>query len=53
MEIYEELFPDVKFTDKVEVIYKDGSVDKLKHLYFDNLVLKEIDWDEVESVVEL
>jgi hypothetical protein len=47
------MFPEVSFTDKVVVIYKDGVEEMIKHLYFNNQRLHEIDWSTVDSVYEV
>lgn len=54
-EIWEEKFPEVSFTDKVVVLYNDGSLEKIKHLYLDEnqIILHEIDWDEVAQCFDV
>lgn len=46
-------FPDVSFNDKVVVVFSDGSLKNLKHLYHDNSELHEIDWDSVSQCHEI
>jgi|6_EtaG_2_1085325.scaffolds.fasta_scaffold465592_1 hypothetical protein len=52
---WEQKFPDVEFIDKVVVVYKDGSLENLKHLYLpqSQTILKEIDWDQVDACHEV
>tara|TARA_R100000365_G_C2748096_1_gene78852 strand:+ start:551 stop:727 length:177 start_codon:yes stop_codon:yes gene_type:complete len=52
---WERKFPDVEFRDKVVVVYKDGSLENLKHLYLpqSQTILKEIDWDQVDACHEV
>ena len=44
---YKDLFPEVSFTDKVEVHFIDGTVEYFKHLYMCEEELEEIDWSKV------
>lgn len=53
LDIWEEMFPNVRFTDKIEVEYKDGTTEKVKHLYFDDMPLEDIDWENVVDCYEL
>lgn len=53
MNIWEEKFEGVSFTDKVMICFKDGTELMLKHLYFDDSALEEIDWETVEAVYEV
>lgn len=42
--IYEQLFPHVSFTDKVCVVFKDGTEKVFKHLYHDKSELDDVNW---------
>jgi len=41
-----EKFPDVSFTDKVTILFEDGTEQTEKHLYLDD-DLSHIDWSIV------
>lgn len=49
---YKDLFPEVSFTDKVEVHFNDGSVQYFKHLYMSEEELEEVDWSKVIKCYE-
>ena len=51
--MYEELFPNVSFTDKVAIHFKDGSIVELKHLYHDDSELNKICWANVTDCHEI
>ncbi len=53
LEIWQEMFPDVKFTDKIEVVYSDGTTEMHKHLYFDDMPLENINWKDVVDCYEV
>ena len=40
-------FPEVRFTDKVCVTYEDGTDELVKHLYYNNSRLFQINWNNV------
>ena len=50
---WEILFPNVRFTDKIEVEYSDGTTEMFKHLYFDNMCLEDVDWKDVVDCYEV
>jgi|TARA_R110002012_G_scaffold257110_1_gene437336 hypothetical protein len=49
---YKDLFPDVSFTDKIVVVFADGSEETFKHLYMSEEDLEEIDWSKVIECYE-
>mgnify|MGYP003635568492 CR=1 FL=1 len=53
LNIWQEMFPNVDFTDKIYIEYSDGSAEKIKHLYHDDWVLDEVDWSTVVDCVEV
>lgn len=53
MTIFEELFPDVSFNDKVCVVFKDGNQQEFTHLYYDNSELNQLDWADVADCFEI
>ena len=52
-EVWEEMFPDVSFTDKVWIRFKNGEDVVLKHLYFDDSILEEVNWDNVKECCDV
>ena len=52
MEVWQEKFPEVSFTDKVIVIFEDGTEQTEKHLYLDD-DLSHIDWSKVVECFEV
>lgn len=53
LNIWQEMFPNVDFTDKICIKYSDGSLEEIKHLYQDEWVLDVIDWDSVVDCFEI
>ena len=53
MPMHKELFPNVSFTDKVAIHFKDGSTVELKHLYHDDSALNDICWEIVVDCHEI
>ncbi len=52
-EYWKKLFPEVSFGDKLWIRFKDGEEVVIKHLYFDDSVLEEINWDNVKECSEI
>jgi len=52
LEIWQEKFPEVSFTDKVVIIFEDGTEETRKHLYLHN-DLSDIDWSKVVECWEV
>tara|TARA_R110000822_G_scaffold4672_1_gene20169 strand:+ start:12081 stop:12239 length:159 start_codon:yes stop_codon:yes gene_type:complete len=52
MEIWKEKFPEVTFTDKVTVIFEDGTEQTEKHLFLDE-DLSHIEWSKVVNCFEV
>lgn len=46
LEIWQEKFPEVSFTDKVMILFEDGTEQTEKHLYL-HADLSHIDWSKV------
>jgi len=53
LNIWQEMFPNVDFTDKICIEYSDGSREEIKHLYLDEWVLDEVDWSTVVDCFEV
>lgn len=49
---WEEKFPDVSFTDKICIVFEDGTEQIEKHLYLGD-DLSHIDWDSVVECFEV
>lgn len=52
-EVWKQKFPDVSFTDKICVVFEDGSAMVVKHLYHDDSLLYEINWSNVSEIYEI
>ena len=52
MEAWKEKFPEVSFSDKVCIVFKDGTEQIEKHLYLDD-DLSHINWDNVSECYEV
>ena len=48
-----ELFPNVSFTDKICVEFKNGESIVIKGLYYDESELHEIEWSSVKECFEV
>ncbi len=53
IEKWKEKFPDISFNDKIVVVYKDGTEETFKHLYFDTAALDDVDWNSVSECHEV
>lgn len=52
-DVWREMFPDVSFTDKVWIRFKDGEEVVIKHLYFDDGILEDVNWDNVKECCDV
>lgn len=52
LNIWQEMFPNVDFTDKICIEYSDGSKE-IRHLYQDDWVLNVVDWASVVDCFEI
>lgn len=50
---WETKFPNVQFTDKVQLTYSDGRTETFKHLYNSDYELQFVDWDTVVNCYEV
>jgi len=52
-EVWKYKFPDVSFTDKVIVVFEDDSAMVFRHLYHDDAVLYDINWECVKECYDV